>query len=311
MLNMSECFVCLAGDGVLVEPCRCATHAHAACLAPAIAGSDGHCRVCLAEFRPDAMCAVLRLSLMRHWTPRAHYCYTWGLVRARRAAEALLQLGSIDHAALEHEPGSVANCFVMKGRALLLLGRTEDAVDAFQQAAREIAKSQRQVVDVEVLTNAKIGLVYAHTKQAKYLHAQREATDASKLCQLASAFTTMKVYHAISVLASAQGNHVQAFAFLLRRHKIALEASKDVVLHTETLVEAHLARSFIPVRKKPAPHEICRLLRIIRRTGRQEIVIGAARWLASRVQPAQRLRGKRHPELVEQRRGRRMGVRRR
>ena len=256
------------------------------------------------------MCAVLRHSLMRHWTPRAHYCYTWGLVRARRAAEALLQLGNIDHAALEHEPGSVANCFVMKGRALLLLGKTEDAVDAFQRAAREIAKSPRQLVDVEVLINAKIGLVYAHTKQAKYLLAQREATDASKLCQLASAFTTMKVYHAISVLASAQGNHVQAFAFLLRRHKIALEASKDVVYHAETLVEAHLVRSFIPVRKKLAPDEMRRLLKIIRRTGKEDVVRNAASWLATEVQPARRLRGKRHPELVEHRSARRVRSRR-
>ena len=121
---MSECFVCLAGDGVLVEPCRCATHAHAACLAPVIAGGNGYCKVCLAEFLPEAMVQVLRLSLMRKWTPKAHYCYTWSLVRAGRAAEALLQLDSIDHTALEHEPGCVANCFVMKGRALLMLGKS-------------------------------------------------------------------------------------------------------------------------------------------------------------------------------------------
>ena len=131
---MTECYICLAGDGVLVEPCRCAMHAHAVCLAPVIAGGDGVCKVCLAEFLPDATYAVLRTSLMRNWTPKAHSCYTWGLICAGHVAEALLQLGDIDHAALEHAPGCVANCFVMKGRALRQLQRTGAAINAFRRA---------------------------------------------------------------------------------------------------------------------------------------------------------------------------------
>ena len=99
-----------------------------------IAGGDGVCKVCLAEFLPDAMYAVSRTSLMRNWTPKAHSCYTWGLICAGHVAEALLQLGDIDHAAFEHAPGCVANCFVMKGRALRQLQRTGAAINAFRRA---------------------------------------------------------------------------------------------------------------------------------------------------------------------------------
>ena len=69
----------------------------------------------------------------------------------------------------------------------------------------------------------------------------------------------------------------------------------------ETLAEAQLARSFIPVRVKLPPDELRRLLKMIRRTGRKDVVQSAARWLASQVRPARRVRGKRHPELLAHR----------
>ena len=283
-------------------------YAHAACLAPAVVMSDGYCKVCLAEYLPGAMCAVLRTSLMRHWTPKAHYCYAWALVRARRAAEALLQLTCIDHTALESEPGCVANCFVMEGRALLQLNRADEAVKAFERALTKVQPSQ--LVDVDVLVNAKVGLVYAHTELAKYKEAHREVTDASKLCELAAVSTVMKVYHANAALATARGRHFQAFAFLLGRHKMVLSSSRDCVFHAETLAESHLARLLIPAKKTLPPEDMRRLLKLIRRTGKKEVVQRAAHWLASQVRPARRLRGKRHPEVVEHR-GRRVRFRKR
>ena len=299
--NMSECFICWSGGGVLVEPCRCAISAHAACLASAVVASSGHCRVCLAEFGSDAMCAVLRLCLTRKWAPKLHYLYTWGLIRAGRAAEALLQLGAIDHGALRREPGVVANCSVLQGRAFLQLRRTEEAVKSFQRAVQRVYESAQQLVDVDVLINAKIGLVYAHTNLVQYQQAERHLADATKLCELAAGATIMKALHAAASLAHARGLHTQAFASLLQRHKLALRTSMDVVLHTETLLEAHLARSMCPAKWKLSPSDLCRLVTIIRRTGKKDVVRGASRWLASQIRPVRRLRAKRHPELVEQR----------
>ena len=255
------------------------------------------------------MCAVLRLSLMRHWTPKAHYCYTWGLVRAERPAEALLQLGNIERAALEQEPGCVANCSVMEGRALLLLEKTDDAIKSFRRAEREVQAEPSQLVDVDVLVNAKIGLVYAYTRLGKHQHAERPLSDVCKLCELATESTVMKIYHAMAASAIAQGYHVQAFACLIRRHKIALKTSRDVVFHAETLAEAHLARSCIPVKKKLPLDDMRRLLKIIRRTGKNGVVRNVARWLASHVRPLRRVRGKQHPEVVEQRHGRHLSAR--
>ena len=116
----------------------------------------------------------------------------------------------------------------------------------------------------------------------------------------ASGSTLMKAYRANANLLSAQGNYIEAWAFLLRRHKLALQASKDAVLHAETLAEVHVARARCP-RKKVAPEAMRSLLRIIRRPGKAEIVRGTARCLASHIRPARRVRGKHHPEHVAHR----------
>jgi len=216
-------------------------------------------------------------------------------------------LRKIDRATLDAT--TLANCLVLEGRALLQLNQADDAAACFKRAVEKIKRVP--AVDHDVYANAKIGLGIALATLGKDLQAERTLLDACRLATKAAQPTLMKAYYAIATsLYSARGNHFQAFAYLLHRHQIALRSSGDIVLHAETLVEAQLARTCIPVKEELAPHNMCRLLRTIRRTGKQEVVQRAARWLAVRVRPARRVRGKRHPEALEHR-SRRMRLRKR
>jgi tetratricopeptide (TPR) repeat protein len=246
------------------------------------------------------MMEVMRRALASGWAPRKHYCFCWALVRAGRAEEALLELRSIDHAAFEGDPSAWANCQVLAGRALLQLQRYGQALLSFQEAVVRIEVSPIPLIDVNVLANAKIGLGATYTKLAKYKKAERAFAEAIKLSTLGSHATLMKAYHSAAILASAQGLYTEAWSFLLGRHNIAMEISRDVVLRAETLAEANVARARCPG-KKVSPEAMCRLLRILRRTGKAQVVSEAARCLAPHVRPKRRLRVKCHPERVARR----------
>jgi tetratricopeptide (TPR) repeat protein len=260
-----------------------------------VAHSNGRCGVCLAYYTPEAMMEVLRNSLAHNWNARKHYCFTWALVRAGRAEEALANLRTLDHAALG--PSSAANCDILEGRALLQLLRTKEALRCFQRAVRKVEGLPMPLIDIDVFANAKIGLGLVYTQLAKYGKAEDAISDAARMGVHASGSTLMKVYRAKANLVSAQGHHIEAWAFLLRRHKLAIQASKDAVLHAESIAEAHVARALCPG-KKVAPEAMRRLLRVIRRTGKAEVVRDAACLLASSTRPKRRLRVKCHPEHV-------------
>ena len=119
---------------------------------------------------------------------------------------------------------------------MLQLNHADDAIECFKLAMRKIKSTP--LVDYDVYANAKIGHGVALTTLGKYLQAERTLLDACRLATKAAQPTLMKAYHATASLSSARGNHFQAFAYLLRRHKIALRSSRDVVLHAETLVES-------------------------------------------------------------------------
>jgi tetratricopeptide (TPR) repeat protein len=193
-----------------------------------------------------------------------------------------------------------ANCRVLAGRALLQLQRFEEALCSFQQAVRKIAGLPMPLIDIDVYANAKIGIGAVYTKLAKYKKAKRAFADAIKLSTVGSHATLMKAFQASAILANAQGLYILAWRLLLGRHTIAVEISRDVVLHAEALAEVHVARALCPGKKVPL-EDMRRLLRIIRRTGNAEVVRGAARLLVSRVKPKRRLRVKCHPEHVAHR----------
>ena len=295
---MPECLVCWSPDGTLLQACRCESRVHTECLIQLVSHSNGRCGVCLSDYTPAAMMEVLRSSLAFGWTARKHYCFTWALVRAGHVEEALANLRTIDYTALG--PSSVANCHVLEGRALLQLQRTDAALHCFQRAVRKIASLPMPLIDIGVFANAKIGLGLVYTQLAKYRKAEVAISDAARMGAHASGSTLMKAYRARASLVGAQGQHIEAWAFLLRRHKLALRVSKDEVLHAETLAEVHVARALCPG-KMVAPEAMQRLLRIMRRTGRAEVVYAAARCLASRVRPKRRLCVKCHPEDVAHR----------
>ena len=303
---MAECLVCWSSDGALLQACRCDSRVHVECLMKLVSHSNGRCGVCLSEYRPDAMTEVLRNSLAHSWSARKHYCFTWALVRAGRTEEALANLRTLDHAALG--PSSTANCHVLEGRVLLQLQHTDAALRCFQRAVRKIEDLPIPLIDIDVYANAKIGLGLVYIQLAKYGKAENVITDAARMGAHASGSTLMKVYRAKANLSSALSQHIGAWAFLLRRHKFALQASKDPVLHAETLAEVHVARAQCPGKKAP-PDVLRRLLKIIRRTGKADVVRGAARCLASIIRPARRVRGKHHPEVVAHRN--RYGLRKR
>ena len=243
---------------------------------------------------------VIRRALALSWTQRKHYCYCWALVRAGHAETALVELRTIDHNAFEDEPSVHANCHVLAGGALLQLQRIVEALRSFQQAVMRLEVLLRPLIDANVFANAIIGLGVAYTKMAKYEQAERAFAEAIKLSAVCSHATLMKAYQASASLANAQGLHLRAWDLLLRRHKIALKISRDIVLHAEALAEAHISRSQCPG-NKIAPEAMQRLLRTIRRAGKAEVVSAAARCLASRIRPARRVRGKHHPEAVPHR----------
>ena len=260
-----------------------------------VAHSNGRCGVCLADYTPTAMMEALRNSLAHNWNARKHYCFAWALVWAGRAEEALANLRTLDHSALG--PSSAANCDILEGRALLQLLRTEAALRCFQRAVRKIEGLPMPLIDIDVFANAKIGLGLVYTQLAKYGKAEDAISDAARMGVHASGSTLMKVYRAKANLVSAQGQHIEALAFLLWQHKLAVQASKDAVLHAETLADVHVARAQCPG-KKVAPNVLRRLLKIIRRTGNADVVRDAARCLASSIRPERRLRVKCHPERV-------------
>jgi hypothetical protein len=162
---------------------------------------------------------------------------------------------------------------------------------------RKIEGVPLPLIDIDVFANAKIGLGLVYTRLAKYGKAEDAISDAARMGVHASGSTLMKAYRAEANLLSAQGKYIEAWALLLRRHKLALRASKDVVLHAEALAEVRVARAQCPG-KKVAPSVLRRLLKIIRRTGNADVVRDTARCLASCVKPKRRLRVKCHPERV-------------
>jgi len=182
---------------------------------------------------PDAMLEVMRHRLAQGWSNRSRYVFAWSLVRTGQAAQALFELQAIDRAALDGT--AVANCYILEGRASLQLSQEIIAIECFKLAVAKIRTTPR--VDFDVYANARLGHGIALTALGKYLQAERVLVNACRLSMKASEATRMKVYHAMAALARARGHHFEAFAYLLHRHKIALGASRDVVLHAETLVE--------------------------------------------------------------------------
>jgi hypothetical protein len=173
---------------------------------------------------------------------------------------------------------------------------------------RKIEDLPLPLIDIDVYANAKIGLGLVYIQLAKYGQAENVITDAARMGAHASGSTLMKVYRAKANLSSALSQHIEAWAFLLRRHKFALQASKDPVLHAETLAEVHVARAQCPGKKAP-PDVLRRLLKIIRRTGNTSVVRNTARCHASNIRPERRLRAKCHPEHVAHRARLRKGKR--
>ena len=257
---MAECSVCWSPDGRLLQACRCASRVHVECQMQVLPRAHGRCNVCLADYTPEAMMQVIRRALALSWAQRKHYCYCWALVRAGHAETALVELRSIDDNAFEDEPSVRATCHVLTGRALLQLQRIVEALRSFQQAVMRLEVLPCPLIDVNVFANAKIGLGVAYTKIANYVRAGRALAEALKLSAVGSHATLMKAYQSSALLANAQGLHLQAWGLLLKRHKIALEISRDIVLHAETLAEVHISRSQCSG-NKVAPEAMQTLLR--------------------------------------------------
>jgi hypothetical protein len=87
---------------------------------------------------------------------------------------------------------------------------------------REIEGLPLPLVDIDVFANAKIGLGLVYTHLAKYGKAEGAISDAARMGVHASGSTLMKAYRSEASLVSAQGKYIEAWAFLLQRHKLDL-----------------------------------------------------------------------------------------